>query len=80
MRTRSTAHRFEPPAAARYRLLDQILRRGALPADADTSLPALCDAGLVYRLFAPANPTYAITEWGRIVWRRERRRVERLGL
>lgn len=68
---------FSPPGRARYELLDQILIHGAVTADRDSSrLQELHEAGLVYRLFAPAS-TYAITEWGRIVWRQEKVRVER---
>lgn len=78
---------FDPPGAARYRVLDDILLRGAVTVDGDASghcvtLRKLCDAGLVYRLFAPPSAprtrsTYAITEWGKIVWRQERRRAVR---
>lgn len=79
---------FAPPGIARYRVLDEILRQGALTVDGEDSshcvtLRKLCDAGLVYRLFAPPSAprtrsTYAITEWGRIVWWQERRRAARL--
>lgn len=79
---------FAPPGIARYRLLDEILLHGAVTVDGDdgghcVTLRKLCDAGLVYRLFAPAGAprtrsTYAITDWGKIVWRQERRRAARL--
>lgn len=79
---------FAPPGIARYRLLDEILRRGAMTVDGHerphcVTLRNLCEAGLVYRLFAPpgaprTRSTYAITEWGRIVWRQEKRRAARL--
>lgn len=79
---------FAPPGVTRYVLLDEILLRGAVTVDGEdaghcVTLRKLCDAGLVYRLFAPSSAprtrsTYAITEWGKIVWWQERRRAARL--
>lgn len=88
LRPRPEVRSFAPPGIARYRLLDEVLRRGAVTIEGEepghcVTLRNLCDAGLVYRLFAPAGAprtraTYAITEWGRIVWRQERQRAERV--
>lgn len=87
-RSEPVVRSFAPPGIVRYRLLDQLLLQGALTVDGEdgghcVTLRKLCEAGLVYRLFAPASAprtrsTYAITEWGRIVWRQERRRAARL--
>jgi hypothetical protein len=71
-----------------YDLLDQVLRVGSVtstqrccsndPKGAGVSVQDLCDRGLLCQLFRARDGTsdathYVITDWGRVVWEREKR-------
>lgn len=80
---------FQPAWAGDFELLDRALRTGCLRVEADSAdrayaerVRALHDCGLVSQLYrAPGGrsaSTYVITDGGRIAWRRDAARADRL--
>lgn len=87
------ARPFAIAPSVEYALLERALTEGPLRVDggsgtADAGRPLiqeLCDRGLLCELYRDRRRSdsvaiYAITDWGRVAWSQEKRRIERARL
>jgi hypothetical protein len=86
---------IDPPSPRDYDVLDHALRAGSVTVTNnrqcddvrgnDGHVQNLCDRGLMCQLFRVQPTTeevaiYVITDWGRVVWEREKTRADRAQL